>query len=83
MELDAKGGTKKRIITGMVYNSLALDLYAQGGAQFDAKDFDGALKSFENQIKITESDNYVGVTDTGMYYNAILQLQMLINIRKQ
>jgi tetratricopeptide (TPR) repeat protein len=52
------------------YNSLALDLYAQGGAQFDAKDFDGALKSFENQIKITESDNYVGVTDTGMYYNA-------------
>ncbi len=70
MELDTKGGTKKRIITGMVYNSLALDLYAQGGAQFDAKDFDGALKSFENQIKITESDNYVGVTDTGMYYNA-------------
>jgi len=70
MELDTKGGIKKRIITGMVYNSLALDLYAQGGAQFDAKDFDGALKSFESQIKITESDNYVGVTDTGMYYNA-------------
>jgi tetratricopeptide (TPR) repeat protein len=70
MELDTKGGIKKRIITGMVYNSLALDLYAQGGAQFDAKDFDGALKSFERQIKITESDNYVGVTDTGMYYNA-------------
>ena len=70
MELDTKGGIKKRIITGMVYNSLALDLYAQGGTQFDAKDFDGALKSFESQIKITESDNYVGVTDTGMYYNA-------------
>ena len=70
MELDTKGGIKKRIITGMVYNSLALDLYAQGGAQFDAKDFEGALKSFERQIKITESDNYVGVTDTGMYYNA-------------
>jgi len=70
MQLDTKGGTKKRIITGMVYNSLALDLYAQGGAQFDAKDFAGALKSFEGQIKITESDKYVGVTDTGMYYNA-------------
>ena len=38
--------------------------------QFEAKDFDGALKSFETQIKITESDNYVGITDTGMYYNA-------------
>ena len=70
MELDPKGGTKKKIITGMVYNSLALDLYAQGGTQFEAQDFEGALKSFETQIKITESDNYVGITDTGMYYNA-------------
>ncbi len=70
MQLDDKGGTKKRIITGMVYNALALDLYSQGGTQFDTKDFAGALKSFETQIKITESDKYVGVTDTGMYYNA-------------
>jgi tetratricopeptide (TPR) repeat protein len=70
MELDPKGGAKKKIITGMVYNSLALDLYAQGGAQFEARDYSGALKSFETQIKITESDLYVGVTDTGMYYNA-------------
>jgi len=70
MALDTKGSTKKKIITNMVYNSLALDLYSQGGAQFEAKDFDGALKSFETQIKITESDNYVGITDTGMYYNA-------------
>jgi len=53
-----------------VYNSLALDLYTQGGQQFDAKDYAGALKSFETQIAITESDKYVGVTDTGMYYNA-------------
>ncbi|HAX92616.1 MAG TPA: hypothetical protein DCY25_01495 [Bacteroidales bacterium] len=70
MELDVKGGAKKKIITGMVYNSLALDLYSQGGQQFDAKDYAGALKSFETQIAITESDNYVGVIDTGMYYNA-------------
>jgi tetratricopeptide (TPR) repeat protein len=70
MELDTKGGTKKRIITGMIYNNLALDLYTQGGSQFEAKDYEGALKSFETQIKITESDKYVGVTDTGMYYNA-------------
>lgn len=70
LELDPKGGVKKKIITGMVYNSLALDLYSQGGASFEAKDFAGALKSFETQIKITESDMYVGATDTGMYYNA-------------
>lgn len=70
MALDDKGGAKKKIITGMVYNSLALDLYSQGGQLFEAKDYAGALKSFETQIAITESDNYVGVTDTGMYYNA-------------
>jgi len=70
IELDPKGGAKKKIITGMVYNSLALDLYTQGGQQFDSKDYAGALKSFETQIAITESDKYVGVTDTGMYYNA-------------
>ena len=70
MELDEKGGVKKRIITGMVYNSLALDLYSQGGVQFEEEDYAGALKSFETQIQITESDKYAGVTDTGMYYNA-------------
>lgn len=70
IELDPKGGAQKKIITGMVYNSLALDLYSQGGQLFEANDYAGALKSFENQIAITESENYVGVTDTGMYYNA-------------
>jgi tetratricopeptide (TPR) repeat protein len=70
LELDPKGSVKKRIITGMVYNNLALDLYSQGGAQFEAKDYANALKSFQNQIQITESDMYVGATDTGMYYNA-------------
>jgi tetratricopeptide (TPR) repeat protein len=70
IELDPKGGVKKKIITGLVYNSLAVDFYNQGSAKFDAKDFPGALKSFEAQIKITESDKYAGVVDTGMYYNA-------------
>jgi tetratricopeptide (TPR) repeat protein len=70
MELDTKGGIKKRIITNMIYNSLALDLYNQGSKQFEAENYEGALKSFETQIKITESDKYAGVIDTGMYYNA-------------
>lgn len=70
IELDPKGTFKKKIITGMVYNSLAVSLYAQGSAKFDAKDYEGALKSFETQIKITESDKYAGAVDTGMYYNA-------------
>jgi len=70
ISLDPKGTVKKRIITNLVYNSLALDLYVQGSKQFEEKDFEGALKSFETQIIITESDNFAGAIDTGMYYNA-------------
>ena len=70
MELDPKGTIKKKIITGSIFNNLAVSLYNQGSARFEAKDYAGALKSFETQIKITESDIYVGAVDTGMYYNA-------------
>jgi tetratricopeptide (TPR) repeat protein len=70
IELDPKGSIKKKIITNMIYNSLAVDLYAEGSARFEAKDYPGALKSFETQIVITESDKYAGAVDTGMYYNA-------------
>ena len=70
MELDPKGTTKKKIITGMVYNTLAVNVYAQGSTRFEAKEYEGALKSFETQIKITESDKYAGAIDTGMYYNS-------------
>lgn len=70
IELDPKGNVKKKIITGMIYNSLAADLYLQGSKRFEAKEYPAALKSFETQIKITESDKYAGIIDTGMYYNA-------------
>jgi tetratricopeptide (TPR) repeat protein len=70
LELDTKGTMKKKLITGTVFNSLAVNLYNQGSAKFEAKDYAGALKSFEIQIKVTESDMYVGAVDTGMYYNA-------------
>jgi len=70
MQLDPKGSTKKRIITNMIYNSLALNMYSQGSKLFEAKDYAGALKSFAAQIAITESDKYAGGIDTGMYYNA-------------
>jgi tetratricopeptide (TPR) repeat protein len=70
IELDPKGTTKKKLITTMVYNTLAVNLYNQGSARFEAKQYGDALKSFETQIKITEGDKYVGAVDTGMYYNA-------------
>jgi tetratricopeptide (TPR) repeat protein len=70
MQLDPKGSVKKKIITNMIYSELAMDFFNQGSQQFEAKDFAGALKSFENQIKIAEGDKYIGAIDTGMYYNA-------------
>jgi tetratricopeptide (TPR) repeat protein len=70
MELDPKGTVKKKILTGSIYNTLAVDLYNQGSARFEAKDYTGALKSFQTQIQITEGELYVGAIDTGMYYNA-------------
>jgi tetratricopeptide (TPR) repeat protein len=72
VQLDPKGSVKKKIITGMLYNSLAVDLYNQGSTKFASKDYEGALKSFKTQIIVTESDRYVGRADTGMYYNAAL-----------
>ena len=70
IELDPKGGAKKRIIANMIYNSLALDLYEQGSIQFEEQKYADALKSFKTQIEITESDKFAGAVDTGMYYNA-------------
>jgi tetratricopeptide (TPR) repeat protein len=70
MELDQKGNIKKKIITNMIYSDLAMDFFSQGSTQFEAKDFKGALKSFESQILIAEGDKYIGAIDTGMYYNA-------------
>ncbi len=75
MELDPKGGTKKKIVAGMVYNSLAMDLYNQGSKKFETNDYEGALKAFAIQIKITESDLFAGGIDTGMYFNAGLAAQ--------
>jgi tetratricopeptide (TPR) repeat protein len=70
LELDPKGTIKKKIITGSIFNNLAVSFYNQGSGKFEAKDFAAALQSFQTQIKITESDMYVGAVDTGMYYNA-------------
>ncbi len=70
LELDNKGSVEKKLITNMIYNSLAIDLYTQGSQQFEEKNFEGALKSFSTQIKITESDQYAGAIDSGVYYNA-------------
>ncbi|MCU0456322.1 MAG: tetratricopeptide repeat protein [Bacteroidales bacterium] len=75
MELDTKGTTKKKILSQMVYNSLAQDLFSQGSKKFEEGDYEGALKAFGVQIKINEGELYAGGLDTGMYFNAGLAAQ--------
>jgi tetratricopeptide (TPR) repeat protein len=70
LELDSRGSVEKNLITNMIFNSLALDFYSKGSQQFEEQDYASALKSFTNQIKVTESNQYAGAIDTGMYYNA-------------
>ncbi|HEX2920492.1 MAG TPA: hypothetical protein VHO50_04925 [Bacteroidales bacterium] len=70
LSVDEKGAMKKKIITGMVYNTLAVDLYSQGSTLYEAKDYTAALEAFETQIKVSESELYASAIDTGMYFNA-------------
>jgi tetratricopeptide (TPR) repeat protein len=72
MELDPKGGIKKKIIAQLIYNSMVGQLSSQGAKKFEAKDFEGAFNSFITQVKITESGMYAGNVDTGMYFNTAL-----------
>ena len=70
LSLDTKSAIKKKMITGMVYNNLLYSLGNKGIQQFQQSDFANAVKTFETQIKVMESDCYVGGIDTGVYYNA-------------
>ena len=70
LELDPKGNTAKQFKVASTYLSLANDFSAQGANKFSAKDFEGSLNSFENVIKVASSDLYIGVLDTGTYFNA-------------
>lgn len=70
LELDPRGSVEKNLITNMIFNSLALDFYSQGSQKFEKQEYEEALKSFAIQIEVTESNQYAGMIDTGMYYNA-------------
>jgi tetratricopeptide (TPR) repeat protein len=70
LELDPKGSVKKQLSLNSTYLSLGNDFVTQGVQKFEAKDFEGAVKSFEFNIKVASSDIYVGVIDSGIYFNA-------------
>jgi tetratricopeptide (TPR) repeat protein len=70
LELDTKGSIKKQMSINSTYLALGNDFINQGVQKFEAKDYEGALNAFENDIKIASSDIYVGMVDTGIYFNA-------------
>jgi len=70
LSLDTKGSIEKQLKLNNTYVLLGNDFIAQGVKRFEAQDFEGALKSFESNIKVAASDLYIGVPDTGIYFNA-------------
>jgi len=70
LQLDTKGGTAKQFKINQTYLLLANDFINQGVQRFQTQDFEGALKSFEFNIKVASSDVYIGVIDSGIYFNA-------------
>jgi tetratricopeptide (TPR) repeat protein len=70
LKLDTKGSIEKQFKINSVYLSLGNDYINQGVKLFEAKEYEAALASFENNIKIAASPMYVGAIDTGIYFNA-------------
>lgn len=70
LELDPKGSMKKQFSLNSTYLTLGNDFVAEGVKKFEAQDYEGALKAFESNIKVASSDIYVGVIDSGIYFNA-------------
>jgi tetratricopeptide (TPR) repeat protein len=70
LELDPKGNIKKQLSLNQTYLILGNDYITQGAQMFEAQDFAGALKSFERNIEIASSDIYVGLIDSGVFFNA-------------
>jgi tetratricopeptide (TPR) repeat protein len=70
LELDPKGGMKKTMSLDNSYFLLGNAFVNQAITKYEEKDYEGALKSFQNTIKLSESDVYVGLLDSSILFNA-------------
>ena len=61
---------KNTIIRDNTYALLGNSFLNDAITKFNEKDFAGAMKSFENNVKVAASDYYVGVVDTLVIFNA-------------
>jgi tetratricopeptide (TPR) repeat protein len=70
LELDPKGSIKKTMSINNTYYLLGNDFVNKAVLDFEVNDYAGALKCFENTIKLSESDVYVGLLDSAVLFNA-------------
>ncbi len=58
------------VVRDNAYAMLGNSFLNEAVAKFNEKDFVGAMKSFENSIKVAGNDNYIGKVDTLVIFNA-------------
>jgi tetratricopeptide (TPR) repeat protein len=68
IELDPK--MKNKIIQDNTYARLGNSFLNDAINKFNAKDFKGAMQSFERNVMVSESEMYVGLVDTLVIFNA-------------
>jgi len=61
---------KNTIIRDNAYAMLGNSFLNDAIAKFTAKDYEGALKSFESNVELATNESYVGVVDTLVIFNA-------------
>ena len=61
---------KNTIIKDNTYAMLGNSFLNDAINKFNAKDYEGAMKSFDSNVKVSSSEMYVGVVDTLVIFNA-------------
>ncbi len=70
IQLDPKDGTKRLLQINNTYAVLANMFITQAVQRFQNEDYKGAMQAFDYNIKVSETDVYIGLVDTGIIYNA-------------
>ena len=70
LSLDTKNSIQKKMVSGRVYNEMLYYLGNEAIEQFQNGNYAAAMKNFDSQVEVMESDCYVGAIDTSVYYNA-------------
>jgi tetratricopeptide (TPR) repeat protein len=68
LQMDPK--MKNTLIRDNTYAALVNSFLNDAIKKFENKDFVGALKSFEDNVKVSQSENYAGVVDSIVIFNA-------------